>query len=85
MHVESSTDIHGPIWEAVPKDHARQTSAEEVARGVLDQHRIRSLVDLGCGDGSAYDWVRKRSPRVDYVGVDIEWSPQVSTTFAPST
>ncbi len=74
-----SADPFAPVKDAIPTDHARQTSSREMTLERLAKHPARRIVDLGCGNGNAYDWLRAAHPKLEYVGVDIEWSPQVAT------
>lgn len=39
----------------------------------------RAVLDLGCGTGNAYDGIKEVFGEIDYIGVDIEESPEVST------
>lgn len=71
-------DVYAPIRPALPTDHARQTTSEGVAGEVLGTTRVATIVDLGCGSGVAFDWISARKEAIQYIGVDIEWSPQVA-------
>ena len=68
------------IEEAIPDDHARTSSAEDLLSGVLDARAPGALdiLDLGCGDGRGLDLVRGFRPEARYTGVDIETSPEVN-------
>lgn len=43
----------------------------------IDHQGVRRLLDLGCGDGGAYDRLSKLFPSLDYHGLDIAESPEV--------
>ena len=46
-------------------------------RRVGNMSQSARVLDLGCGDGRAVDFLRELCPEIDYVGVDISGSPQV--------
>jgi len=43
----------------------------------IDLNSISSILDLGCGTGSAYEHLRTVFPQISYRGVDIGESPEV--------
>lgn len=72
------------IPHAIPDDHSRQSTAfamlGEAEKGFELKKRDRvDLVDLGCGTGDSYDQLKRVLPNLDYSGVDIEVSPEVSS------
>lgn len=40
-------------------------------RGILESGKIKSLIDLGCGDGALIRAIRKEFPKIELTGVDI--------------
>jgi SAM-dependent methyltransferase len=64
-------DLLGP---RIPGDHSRQVLAD----GYAARLRPQRVMDLGCGAGDSVDLFRALDPEVDWVGVDIEDSPEVS-------
>jgi SAM-dependent methyltransferase len=69
------------LGPAIPRDHARQTLADgyiSLAPG-RPADRPWRVLDLGCGDGRSFDAFRRRDPEVDWVGLDLEDSPEVAT------
>jgi SAM-dependent methyltransferase len=64
-------DLLGP---RIPADHSRQVLADHYA-GRLGARRV---MDLGCGKGDSVDLFRSVDPGVEWVGVDIEDSPEVA-------
>lgn len=73
------SDVYEYLKPALPTDHTRQSRAtdlvQEAARGGLAPRRI---LDLGCGTGSSIDFFQRVFPASEWVGVDIEVSPEVS-------
>jgi SAM-dependent methyltransferase len=75
-------DLIELLGHAIPADHHRQTLADdlllthyaELARaGGGDR-----VLDLGCGAGDSVEQFRSLNPRVRWVGVDLERSPEVA-------
>jgi ubiquinone/menaquinone biosynthesis C-methylase UbiE len=64
-------DLLGP---RIPCDHSRQVLADDYAARL----RPARAMDLGCGAGDSVDLFRALDPEVDWVGVDIEDSHEVS-------
>ena len=75
-------DLLGLLGDRVPRDHAKQTLADTLAmswyrRLAAQAQRPLQVVDLGCGAGPSVDAFRAVDPGVDWLGVDIEDSPEV--------
>jgi SAM-dependent methyltransferase len=64
-------DLLGP---RIPGDHSRQVLADDYAARL----RPARVMDLGCGAGDSVDLFRALDPEVDWVGVDVEDSHEVS-------
>jgi SAM-dependent methyltransferase len=64
-------DLLGP---RIPGDHSRQVLADDYAARL----RPARVMDLGCGAGDSVDLFRALDPELDWVGVDIEDSHEVS-------
>ena len=64
-------DLLGP---RIPGDHSRQVLADHYAARL----RPRRVMDLGCGAGDSVDLFRALDPGVEWVGVDVEESAEVS-------
>jgi SAM-dependent methyltransferase len=64
-------DLLGP---RIPRDHSRKVLADDYAARL----RPARVMDLGCGAGDSVDLFRALDPEVDWVGVDIEDSHEVS-------
>ena len=67
-------DLGDLLGGRIPGDHSRQVLADHYA-GRL---RAKRVMDLGCGRGDSVDLFRSIDPRVEWVGVDIEDSPEVA-------
>ena len=65
-------DLGALLGARIPADHSRQTLADAYARPV------RRVLDLGCGAGDSVDLFRSLDPGVDWVGADVEGSPEVA-------
>ncbi|MBL4558163.1 MAG: methyltransferase domain-containing protein [Rhodobacteraceae bacterium] len=70
------------IGESIPNDHCNQSTAIKMFAEALHETDLTSraqvkVVDLGCGSGDSYQSLKEQLPNLDYVGVDIESSPEV--------
>jgi SAM-dependent methyltransferase len=64
-------DLLGP---RIPADHSRQVLADHYAARL----RPKRVLDLGCGAGDSVDLFRALNTDVEWVGVDVEESPEVA-------
>jgi SAM-dependent methyltransferase len=61
----------------LPTDHSRQVQAVHYVDQLMRATPTpRAVMDLGCGVGDSVDLFRSYDPSVDWVGVDIPWSPE---------
>ena len=67
-------DLGDLLGHRIPADHSRQVLADHYA----ERLRARRVMDLGCGTGDSVDLFRSVEPAVEWVGVDIEDSPEVA-------
>lgn len=70
--------IYDYMKTTLPRDHARQTRAIDIAGELIAHIRPHTIVDLGCGTGGTYDFFKEHAPGIHWIGVDIEESPEVS-------
>lgn len=75
-------DLLALLGDRIPRDHARQTRADELAaqwyrRATAGGGGALRVVDLGCGTGNSVDVFRGIDATVDWLGVDVEDSPEV--------
>ncbi len=73
-------DLGELLGHRIPCDHSRQTVADAYGvRYLKSSGRPRNprVMDLGCGRGDSVDQFRALEPAVQWVGVDIERSPEV--------
>lgn len=63
------------LLKKFPNDHCNQISAEYYINQLPDVPT--KILDIGAGDGRSYDVVRKHLTDFEWVGVDIEDSPEV--------
>lgn len=61
----------------VPDDFSRQISLERFTDIFLANHPIQNVLDLGCGVGNSTDEFSKINAHINWVGIDIENSPEV--------
>jgi SAM-dependent methyltransferase len=67
-------DLGELLGHRIPTDHSRPVLADDYAHRL----RARRVMDLGCGTGDSVDLFRSVDPEVEWVGVDVERSPEVS-------
>jgi SAM-dependent methyltransferase len=65
-------DLGALLGGRIQADHSRQTLADAYARPA------RRVLDLGCGAGDSVDLFRSLDPGVDWIGADVESSPEVA-------
>ncbi len=64
----------------VPDDHSQQVSAEyyiDYYYQHLKRNDTTKVLDLGCGDGRSVELFRNQEADVQWIGIDIEDSPEV--------
>ena len=67
-------DLGDLLGTRIPGDHSRQVLADHYAARL----RATRVMDLGCGTGDSIELFRGLDPEVQWVGVDIEESPEVA-------
>jgi SAM-dependent methyltransferase len=67
-------DLLAVLGDAVPRDPVSQTLADDW----IPQLAYGRVMDLGCGAGDSVAQFRNVNPDVQWVGVDIEASPEVA-------
>lgn len=73
------SDLYQHLEHALPTDHARQVHSAEMVKTWLRDHKVQSILDLGCGDGRSIDLFARAAPGASWTGIDIEGSPEVSS------
>jgi ubiquinone/menaquinone biosynthesis C-methylase UbiE len=71
-------DAYEQFETYVPADHARQVTSYYYASKACESAAPATVVDLGCGEGASYEYFRTRLPHVNWVGLDILSSPEVT-------
>lgn len=65
----------------IPIDHSKQVTVEYYVEKILDiSNRNGSLIvlDLGCGQGNTFKYFKSLNPNIEWIGLDIEKSPEVT-------
>lgn len=66
--------VHSAYWNAqriyASRFHQHQVYA--LAGDVIEQHGVRSVIDVGCGPGTKLAALHQQYPHVDFHGVDLE-------------
>jgi SAM-dependent methyltransferase len=66
------------IKDMVPADHSRQVSSKYYTDLLFRNNNIKNVADLGCGTGDSVDYFRKINPDINWIGIDLELSPEVA-------
>jgi SAM-dependent methyltransferase len=67
------------LQPCLPNDHSRQITAEYYLKLLFGRpERIARVMDLGCGTGGSVDYFRALDSEVQWIGLDIPESPEVS-------
>lgn len=75
----SQFELIGVLKDVIPNDHPRQWAAQHYLEPLLNEHKdMKRVLDLGCGDGRSVDVFRKYRDDLEWIGLDIEESPEVS-------
>jgi SAM-dependent methyltransferase len=74
--LDSRDQYQSSLRDCLPDDSSRQMDAWELASKQW-RPSFEVVVDLGCGAGDSVDFFRRMQPNVDWVGLDIEDSPEV--------
>ncbi len=68
------------LKDIIPNDHCNQTNSQQMILNKLTNiKKPLKVLDLGCGIGSSEKMFYKISKYIDWRGVDIEESPEVSS------
>jgi len=65
------------LKDRIPNDHTRQVNSFYYVDYLLKQKNVRTVLDLGCGDGRSIDYFRMKNKDVTWFGLDIASSPEV--------
>lgn len=68
------------LSDVIPDDHSKQSDAFRMFRSHANrlEGAKNRLLDLGAGAGNSFDRLARIVPSIDYTGLDIESSPEVS-------
>lgn len=67
------------IKHAIPEDHSRQVNSTYYVEEVLGTFsRPVRVLDVGAGTGRSFDVFKSKAKGLDWVGLDIESSPEVA-------
>lgn len=70
-------DLREALGPRLPRDHARQTHAQEIAAEAMSSMRAPKVLDLGCGAGDSVDLFRRLDPGTEWIGLDVQDSAEV--------
>jgi len=72
-------DLREALGPRLPRDHARQTHAQEIASQAMASMRAPAVLDLGCGAGDSVDLFRRLDRGAEWIGLDVRDSDEVRT------
>ncbi|MDQ3645089.1 MAG: methyltransferase domain-containing protein [Actinomycetota bacterium] len=72
-------DLREALGPRLPRDHSRQTHANQVAARAMASLRAPVVLDLGCGAGDSVDLFRGLDPGTAWTGLDVQDSAEVRT------
>ncbi len=64
---------------AIPEDHSKQSTSYDIVKEIFTDDNNKILIDLGCGNGNKMDFFKNNYPSWQYIGIDIENSPEVKS------
>lgn len=67
------------IRDFIPKEMSKQVSSTYLLNKVLGDGDIERVLDLGCGKGDSIDYFRAKDPKIKWLGLDVESSPEVDS------
>ncbi len=70
-------DLREALGPRLPRDHARQTHAQEIASEAMASMRAPAVLDLGCGAGDSVDLFRRLDRGAEWIGLDVQDSDEV--------
>lgn len=62
----------------IPADHSRQMTSNMLTKCLLKAGTVSTVMDLGCGPGDSVDFFRSINESIEWVGIDLEQSPEVN-------
>lgn len=63
----------------IPMDSSKQQFSSNIVKRFINADSALTVVDLGCGAGNSYDMFRGISDKIQWIGIDIEESPEVAS------
>ena len=72
--------LRDALGECLPTDHSQQINCWDLVANFLRRNSQRKLriLDLGCGEGNSIEFFQNQLCNVEWVGIDIEDSPEVN-------
>lgn len=63
----------------VPNKICGQVSSAYFLNRIFEDNNVERVLDLGCGKGDSVDYFRAKNPKVEWVGLDVQSSPEVES------
>ena len=61
----------------IPGNHSQQMTSDALTRYLLKEKDVSTVMDLGCGPGDSVEFFRSIDQSIEWVGLDVEQSPEV--------
>jgi len=67
------------IKHFIPGKTCKQASSTYFLDVLLKDDKVERVLDLGCGKGDSVDYFRAKNPKIEWIGLDIQSSPEVES------
>jgi ubiquinone/menaquinone biosynthesis C-methylase UbiE len=73
-----SSHIYKMLGSVLSSETSKQSNSFIECGRILNSHKIQKVLDLGCGEGNSRGYFKSLKPEINWIGLDIESSPEVN-------